>query len=60
VGFVSAGWCGDEDCEISIKEETGADIRLIPFERNNKSDATTRCVYCGKNTESIPVFARAY
>jgi prolyl-tRNA synthetase len=60
VGFVSAGWCGDEDCEISIKEETGADIRLIPFERNNKSDSPTRCVYCGKNTESIPVFARAY
>jgi prolyl-tRNA synthetase len=59
-GFVSAGWCGDENCEISIKEETGADIRLIPFESNNTWDSTVKCVYCGKNAESVPVFAKAY
>jgi prolyl-tRNA synthetase len=60
VGFVSAGWCGDENCEISIKEETGADIRLIPFESENRGDTKTKCVYCGKIAETIPMFARAY
>ena len=59
-GFVSGGWCGDEKCEISIKEETGADIRLLPFEWSKTLDSTMKCVYCGKNARSIPVFARAY
>jgi prolyl-tRNA synthetase len=60
VGFVYAGWCGDENCEISIKEETGADIRLIPFESTNKKDSAVQCIYCGKAAETIPIFARAY
>ena len=60
VGFVSAGWCGDENCEVSIKEETGADIRLIPFESNKTWNSTLRCIYCGKKAETIPVFAKAY
>ena len=30
-GFILAGWCGKEECELKIKEETGADIRVIPF-----------------------------
>uniref|UniRef100_UPI003D35ED64 hypothetical protein n=1 Tax=Klebsiella aerogenes TaxID=548 RepID=UPI003D35ED64 len=29
-GFILAEWCGKEECENSIKNETGADIRLIP------------------------------
>ncbi|HEX6560925.1 MAG TPA: proline--tRNA ligase, partial [Nitrososphaera sp.] len=29
-GFARAGWCGDQKCELAIKEETGADIRVIP------------------------------
>ncbi|HET6640032.1 MAG TPA: proline--tRNA ligase [Nitrososphaeraceae archaeon] len=60
VGFVSAGWCGDEECEISIKDETGADIRLIPFESNNTWNSEVRCVYCGKKAETVAVFAKAY
>jgi prolyl-tRNA synthetase len=60
VGFVYAGWCGDENCEISIKEETGADIRLIPFESTNKKDSAVQCIYCGKAAETIPIFAKAY
>ncbi|MFI5420971.1 MAG: proline--tRNA ligase, partial [Nitrososphaerales archaeon] len=31
-GFVKAPWCGSTDCEKKVKDETGADIRLIPFE----------------------------
>ena len=60
VGFVSAGWCGEENCEISIKEETGADIRLVPFDSKIGGDTSINCVLCGKRAETIPVFARAY
>ena len=30
-GFVMCGWCEDQECELRIKEATGADIRVIPF-----------------------------
>jgi prolyl-tRNA synthetase len=60
IGFVLAGWCGDENCENSIKEETGADIRVIPFENNNLTSPTMECVYCGKIAKTLPVFAKAY
>ena len=60
IGFVSAGWCGDENCEYSIKEETGADIRLIPFKTNNTWETAVRCVYCGKSAQIVAVFAKAY
>ena len=30
-GFVKSTWCGKLECEEKIKEETGADIRVIPF-----------------------------
>ncbi len=31
-GFIVTGWCGNEDCEVGVKEDTGADIRVIPFD----------------------------
>ncbi len=31
-GFVRAGWCGQAECEDAIKERSGAEIRVIPFE----------------------------
>ena len=56
-GFLKAFWCGNQDCEEKIKEETGADIRVIPFGSEN-SDG--KCVYCQKQSVSIPIFARGY
>ncbi len=58
-GFVFTGWCGDEQCEDKIKEETGADIRVIPFEGQQESK-TTMCVYCHQPAKKIAIFARAY
>ncbi len=56
-GFIKAGWCGDPECEEAIKEETGATIRLLPFEE----DETPRtCVYCERTAKSTPLFARGY
>jgi prolyl-tRNA synthetase len=58
-GFVSAGWCGDQRCEGIIKQETGADIRLIPFEGQDAS-ASKVCIYCSKPSKKTAIFARAY
>jgi len=56
-GFLYAPWCGEENCEEKIKEETGAEIRAIPFEEKNRN---TKCVYCGKSSTITPIFARGY
>ncbi len=56
-GFVKAAWCGGADCEAKIKEETGATVRVIPFE---KEQPTTDCVYCGKKAKDVAYFARSY
>ena len=56
-GFLHSPWCGKLDCEEKIKEETGADIRVIPF-GSEKTDQ--KCVYCQEQSTSIPVFARGY
>jgi len=56
-GFVKASWCGKVECEEKIKEETTADIRLIPF---GSEDISKNCVYCKNQSVSIPIFARGY
>jgi len=56
-GFMNAPWCGKLECEEQIKEETGADIRVIPFDSDNSN---LKCVYCQKQSVSIPIFARGY
>ena len=56
-GFLNAPWCGKLECEVQIKEETGADIRVIPFGSDNSN---LKCVYCQKQSKSIPIFARGY
>jgi len=56
-GFLRARWCGGRECEERIKEETGGEIRVIPF---GSEDAGGRCVYCGGQSESAPLFARGY
>ncbi|WP_113927185.1 proline--tRNA ligase [Bacillus sp. P14.5] len=56
-GFIKAMWCGDQACEVKIKEETGATSRCIPFEEEKVSDD---CVCCGKEAEQLVYWARAY
>ena len=56
-GFIQSPWCGKEECESKIKEETSAEIRVIPFESENSSK---KCVYCNEQSVSIPIFARGY
>ena len=56
-GFLYAPWCGDENCEEKIKDETGAEIRVIPFDDPKKEG---KCVKCGNSSTSTPIFARGY
>jgi prolyl-tRNA synthetase len=56
-GFFNAFWCGKTECEEKIKEETGADIRVIPF---GSEDTSGKCVYCQKQSIATPIFARGY
>jgi prolyl-tRNA synthetase len=56
-GFAQAGWCGVQECEVKIKEETGADIRVIPFDQPESPGA---CIYCGQPAKKTVMFGRAY
>jgi len=56
-GFFNVPWCGKIGCEEKIKEETGADIRVIPFNSENTNE---KCMYCQEQSISIPIFARGY
>jgi prolyl-tRNA synthetase len=56
-GFFNAYWCGKIECEEKIKEETGADIRVIPFGSENIDG---KCIYCQEQSIATPIFARGY
>jgi prolyl-tRNA synthetase len=56
-GFLKAAWCGSADCEAKIKDETGATIRMRPFQ---KEEPTTNCVHCGQKAKEMVYFARSY
>jgi prolyl-tRNA synthetase len=56
-GFVMAGWCGREECEGKIKQDTGSDIRVMPFDQNDRPE---KCIYCGLDSKKAALFARAY
>jgi len=56
-GFALAGWCGSDDCEKRVKDETGATSRNIPFE---PAEHKSQCLVCGQPSKHTVVFARAY
>ena len=58
-GFIKAFWCGDQDCEEKIKDETMATIRVIPLEQDGEG-AKGKCVFCQKPSETLVFFAKAY
>lgn len=56
-GFVKSPWCGKGECEERVKDDTGADIRLIPFDSEKP---LINCLVCGEEAKNIAYFARAY
>ena len=56
-GFVKAMWCGSEECEDSVKAQTGVGSRCIPFEQEQLSD---KCVCCGRPAKKLVYWGKAY
>ena len=56
-GFASAFWCGREECEAKIKEETKATMRCIPLAQ---SDSAGTCILCAQRSTEKGIFGRAY
>ncbi len=56
-GFVKTMWCGSQECEDKLKEETGATIRCIPFHQEHVGD---KCLICGGKAEKMVYVAKAY
>lgn len=56
-GFIRAMWCGSEECEQKIKDDTTATSRCMPFEQESISD---KCVCCGKPAKKLVFWGKAY
>ena len=56
-GFVKAMWCGEESCELKIKDDTTATSRCMPFEQEKIADT---CVCCGKPAKTLVYWGKAY
>ncbi|MEK8130193.1 proline--tRNA ligase [Paenibacillus filicis] len=56
-GFSLSGWCGSAACEATVKEETGATSRNIPFHPEVQKST---CLVCGEPAKHTVVFGRAY
>jgi len=56
-GFVKAMWCGDDACEVAVKEQATATSRCIPFEQEQVGD---KCLCCGKASDVMVLWGRAY
>lgn len=54
--MIDCSWCGNQTCEEKIKEDTGADLRVIPS-GNTKAET---CIYCKNSGTTNVLFARGY
>ena len=55
-GLFVAGWCGRTACEEKVQAETGATLRVLPFE----GEVPPRCLVCEERGQFRAVFGRAY
>ncbi len=56
-GFLMAPWCGGDECEKQINADTGATIRVVPFD---SPDEAGTCLVDDRPSERRVLFARAY
>ena len=55
--LIKAPICENPDCEEKIKEETGADVRVIT---KDAADTSSKCIKCSDQSVIRPLFARGY
>lgn len=56
-GFVKAMWCGDEACELKMKEIRGTKSRCI---LENAKPIDDKCVVCGKDAKDLVIWGIQY
>ena len=56
-GFILAHWCGKTECEKQITADTGATIRVIPFDSPEEEG---KCLIDGEKSMQRVLLARAY
>lgn len=56
-GFAKTMWCGDEACEVRMKEEAGVSSRCIPLRQEHLGDV---CAVCGKPAKHMVCWGVAY
>ena len=56
-GFIRADWCGDNACELRIKEIRGCKPRCI---MENEKFLTGKCVVCGKDAKHLVTWGIQY
>jgi prolyl-tRNA synthetase len=56
-GFVVTPWCGDESCEIRMKEDAGVTSRCLPLGGERVGDV---CPVCGRPADKTVVWGVAY
>ncbi len=66
-GFIWAHWCGGEDCEAQVAEDTKATIRTVPFDPADGIETpgappreAGKCLVCGKPSPTRVLWAKAY
>ena len=55
--LIKAPICNNPKCEEGIKEETGADVRVIT---SDSKDTDSKCIKCSDQSNIRPLFARGY
>ena len=56
-GFIRAMWCGDEACELKMKEIRGTKSRCI---LENEKAIDDKCIVCGKEAKHLVVWGIQY
>ncbi|MEE4311086.1 MAG: proline--tRNA ligase [candidate division KSB1 bacterium] len=58
-GFYKVHWCGSNDCENRLQEETKATIRCIPTDENAVKEEG-KCMICGDPSHERVIVSKAY
>ncbi|MBE6689109.1 MAG: proline--tRNA ligase [Ruminococcaceae bacterium] len=56
-GFIRAMWCGDEACELKLKEDCDVSSRCMPLDQQGHEG---KCVCCGKPATKLVYWGKAY
>jgi prolyl-tRNA synthetase len=57
-GFIAAPWCGRNECEVRVKDDSSATIRCLPLTEQPAQSGACPC--CGRSAVTAAVWAQAY